>query len=320
MIQGSQSGLSTAPTAARSADETAAVEVVEARGRVDASGIDMSWALWPGTGDTVVGLHGITASYVNFLGVAETLRGRKPLLAVDLRGRGDTDKPAEGPFGMSQHATDVSEAMAGLGVGPSLVVGHSMGAFVAVALAAEHPESVSGLVLVDGGLPLEPPPGIPPEQLLDVALAAQMARLRTTYTSVESYLDYWRALPVFAGGLWNGWVERYLRYDLGGEPPEMRPKASEAAVRGDFADTLAPDELRDRLSAIKVPTLLLRATQGFEPGSPPLLPDALVAREGGLVADLTDRVVDATHYSIALSPHGARVIADAIVEWSGRCA
>ena len=99
----------------------------------------------------------------------------------------------------------------------------------------------------------------------------------------------------------------------------MRPKASEAAVRGDFADTLSSDRLRERLSRLEVPTLLLRATEGFEPGSPPLLPDELVAREGGLVGDLTDRVVDATHYSIALGPAGARVIADAIVEWAGRC-
>ena len=267
----------------------------------------------------MVGLHGITASYLNFLGVAEMLGGRRELVALDLRGRGDTDKPSGGPFGMSQHAIDVAAAMRGLGIGRSLVVGHSMGAFVAVALAAEHPEVVSGVVLVDGGLPLEPPPGIPPEQLLDVALAAQMKRLRTTYESVESYLDYWRALPVFAGGLWNDWVERYLRYDLGGEPPDMRPKASEAAVRGDFADTLSTELLRERLQSVKVPTLLLRATEGFEPGTPPLLPDELVAREGKLVEDLTDRVVEATHYSIALAPAGARLIADAIVEWGERC-
>lgn len=280
----------------------------------------MSWALWPGAGGPVVGLHGITASYVNFVGVAEKLAGRVPLLAFDLRGRGDTDKPAGGPFGMSQHADDVSAALRGMDVGPSVIVGHSMGAFVAVALAAEHPDLVTGLVLVDGGLPLEAPPGIPPEQLLDIALAAQMARLRSTYESVESYLEYWRGLPVFANGLWNGWVESYLRYDLGGQPPEMRPKASELAVRGDFADTLAADRLRERLRDLKVPTLLLRATEGFEPGAPPLLPDELVAREGKLVGDLTDRVVPATHYSIALAPDGALTVADAIVEWAGRCA
>jgi hypothetical protein len=69
-----------------------------------------------------------------------------------------------------------------------------------------------------------------------------------------------------------------------------------------------------------VPTLLLRATEGFNPGTPPLLPDELVAREGRRIAQLTDRVVaDTTHYTIALGPAGAAVVADALVEWAERC-
>ena len=291
----------------------------EVRGQVPGDGIKMAFGGWPGTGPTVVALHGVTASYMNFVGVAESLAGRRPVTALDLRGRGDTDKPASGPFGMSQHAADVASAMRSLELGPSLVVGHSMGAFVAVALAAEQPGLVAGLVLIDGGLPLEPPPGVEPEQLLDVVLAAQMARLRTDFGSVGAYLDYWRGLPFFAGGRWNDWVERYLSYDLGGRPPALRPKASEAAVRGDFLDTLDTDRLRGRLQDIEVPTLLLRATEGFEPGAPPLLPDELVERDGKLIADLTDRVIPSTHYTIALGPQGAATVADAVVEWAERC-
>jgi pimeloyl-ACP methyl ester carboxylesterase len=287
----------------------------EARGTVPGDGITMAFGFWPGTGAPVVGLHGITASYVNFVGVAEELAGRRPLLAFDLRGRGDTDKPEAGPFGMAQHGDDVAAAMRGFGLGPSVVVGHSMGAYVAVALAAAHPDLVSALVLVDGGLPLQAPPGVAPEQMLDIALAPQMARLRATFPSVEAYLDHWRALPPFADGRWNGWVEDYLRYDLGGDAPSYRPKASEAAVRGDFLDSLDAGLLRDRLASLRVPVLLLRAAEGFNPGQPPLLPGEVVAAEGGHVADLTERLVPGTtHYTIALGRDGARVVADAIVE------
>lgn len=292
----------------------------EARGRVPGDGIEMAWGFWPGSGPTVVALHGVTASYVNFVGVADRLAGRRPLWALDLRGRGDTDKPESGPFGMSQHARDVAAAMTAAGIDDAVVVGHSMGAFVAAALAAEHPALVRGLVLVDGGLPLEPPPGIEPEQMLDVALAPQMARLRATFASVEDYLAFWRDLPPFEGERWNAWVERYLRYDLGGQAPQLRPKASETAVRGDFLDTLAGDRLRERLTNVVVPTLLLRASEGFNPGSPPLLPDELVAREGRRIDDLTDRLIEGTtHYTIALGPQGAGTVADAVVEWSERC-
>jgi pimeloyl-ACP methyl ester carboxylesterase len=291
----------------------------EARGRVPGDGITMAWGYWPGQGAPVVALHGVTASYVNFVGVADALAGRRPLLALDLRGRGDTDKPVDGPFGMSQHARDVAAAMRAAGIGDAVLVGHSMGAFVAAAVAAEHPDLVRGLVLIDGGLPLEPPPGVPREQLLDVALAPQMARLAATFASVEDYLEFWRALPPFEGHRWNEWVERYLRYDLGGEAPALQPKASEAAVRGDFIDTLDSDRLRGRLTEIRVPTLLLRATEGFNPGTPPLFPDDLVAREGRRISDLTDRVIaNTTHYTIALGPAGASAVADALVEWAER--
>lgn len=293
---------------------------VETRGRVPGDGIEMAYGFWPGAGQTVVGLHGVTASYVNFVGIADRLAGRRPLLALDLRGRGDTDKPSDGPFGMAQHADDVATAMRAFDLSSTVVVGHSMGAYVALALAERHPELVSGVVLIDGGLPLAAPPGVAVEQILDVVLAPQMARLRTTYESFDAYLDFWRALPPFEGERWNDWVETYLRYDLGGRPPAMRPKASEAAVRGDFVDTLQTQALRDRLLTVKVPVLLLRATEGFNPGQPPLLPDELVAQEGAVVADFTDRVVpDTTHYTIALGPRGASIVADAIVEWTDRC-
>ena len=83
------------------ADPTAqqVVTTREARGRIPGDGITMAWAHWPGTGATVVGLHGVTASYANFLGVADRLAGRRPLFALALRGQGDTDKPIEEPSG-----------------------------------------------------------------------------------------------------------------------------------------------------------------------------------------------------------------------------
>jgi len=47
----------------------------EARGSVAGDGITMAFGYWPGSGAPVVGLHGITASYVNFVGVAEGSNG-----------------------------------------------------------------------------------------------------------------------------------------------------------------------------------------------------------------------------------------------------
>src|SRR6266511_4748428 len=109
----------------------------EARGRISGDGVELSFGYWPGRKSQVNAIHGLTASFLSDAGVAEQLNGRRPLFAPDLRGRGDSDKP-EGPYGMAQHARDVASAMQTLGYGPSVIVGHSMGAFVATALAAQN--------------------------------------------------------------------------------------------------------------------------------------------------------------------------------------
>src|SRR5271166_3793248 len=94
-----------------------------AQGRVAGDGVELAFGYWPGRGAPVVALHGLTASHVNFIGIAERLAGRCALFALDLRGRGDSDKP-EGPYGFAQHARDVAASMRVMGLGPSIVVGH----------------------------------------------------------------------------------------------------------------------------------------------------------------------------------------------------
>jgi lipase len=141
-----------------------------AQGRVPGDGVQLAFGYWPGRGAPVIALHGLTASHLNFIGIAERLAGRCPLFALDLRGRGDSDKP-EGPYGFAQHARDVAAAMRAMGMGPSIVVGHSMGAFIATALAAQEPSLVSGLVLIDGGLVPSTPTGDSSGQGVAAALA-----------------------------------------------------------------------------------------------------------------------------------------------------
>ena len=114
----------------------------EARGRVSGDGVKLAFGYWPGRAGMVVALHGLTASYLSFAGVAERLAGRRALFALDLRGRGDSDKPP-GPYGMVQHARDVAAAVRAMDLGPTVIAGHSMGGFVAAALAAQEPELVS---------------------------------------------------------------------------------------------------------------------------------------------------------------------------------
>src|ERR1700761_2810712 len=154
----------------------------EARGRVSGDGVELAFGYWPGRVGTLGAVHGLTASYLSFAGIADRLDGRRAVFALDLRGRGDSEKP-QGPYGMAQHARDVAAAMRAMGLRPSVIIGHSMGAFVATALAAEEPELVSGLVLIDGGYAPAIAAATNPQQALDAALALRINQLRQTYAS-----------------------------------------------------------------------------------------------------------------------------------------
>lgn len=291
----------------------------EARGRVPGDGIELNFGYWPGRGAPVVALHGLTASYVNFIGIAERLAGRRALLALDLRGRGDSDKP-DGPYGLAQHARDVAAAMRALDLGPSVIVGHSMGAFIATALAAQNPELVAGLILIDGGYLLDMPVGADAEQVLDTVLAQRITQLQETYPSREVYREFWRSRPNFPAADWGPWTEAFLNYEVGGEAPSLRPKASEAAVRFDVAESFKRPEITARLESLRVPVMLLRAATGFALDRPPLIPDSAVEQMRTFLPNLQDEMIPGTtHYTIVLGERGASRVADLIDEFSHRC-
>ena len=293
---------------------TATIRVTRpAQGRVPGDGVELAFGYWPGRDGPVVALHGLTASHMNFIGIAERLAGRYALFALDLRGRGDSDKPA-GPYGLVQHGRDVAVAMRAMGLGPSLVVGHSMGAFVATALAAQAPSLVSGLVLIDGGYVPDTPLASSSGDGGNAALALRIVQLRQTYPSRQAYREFWRTQPHFPAEEWNSWVEAFLDYEVGGDSP-VQPKAAESGVRVDLQEAFQPDLIVARLKTIRVPALLLRAESGFIRGQPPLFPDAMAAEFRRCLPHLKDhKIAGTTHYTIALGENAASRIADFICE------
>ena len=289
-----------------------------ARGRVAGDGIELAFGYWPGRGSPLVALHGLTASHVCFYGLAERLAGRKPVFALDLRGRGDSDKPA-GIYGMKQHAADVAAAMRAMGLGPSVIVGHSMGAFAAAALAEQEPRLVAGLVLIDGGY--APAIAAPTSQSgLDAALALRIALLRQTYPSREAYRAFWRTQPHFPAADWGPWVEAFLDYELGGEPPHLRPKAAEEGVKADLMEGLQSEQIAERLRSVRVPLLMVRAPAGFVPGQPPLFPGDMIERMRELVPHMEDVLIpDTTHYTLVLAERGVATLAGLVNDFAARC-
>jgi pimeloyl-ACP methyl ester carboxylesterase len=190
-----------------------------------------------------------------------------------------------------------------------------MGAFVVARLAAAHPARVRAVALVDGGLVLEVPTDVDPDQVLEKVLGPALARLRMTFETRDAYRDFWRAHPAFAGpGMWSADVEDYVDYDLAGAPGQMRSRVSEAAVRADGADLLDVDAVRHAFMALACPTVVVRAPRGLldEPDNP-LVPESAVAEATAVLPHLADVVVpDTNHYQLLLGDREAKTVADQV--------
>jgi len=184
----------------------------------------------------VVMIHGITANHLTYAMVADELGDDVTLLAPDLRGRaGSAGTP--GPYGIANHANDIRSILDHVGVDQAVIVGHSMGAFVAAAFAANHADRTSGLVLIDGGVSFATlPEGADIDAVLTGILGPTMERLSMTFPDVNAWLDFWKAHPSLED--WNEAIEGYVMADLAGEAPNLRSGVTVDAIRADGADTL----------------------------------------------------------------------------------
>ena len=93
-------------------------------------------------------IHGWTCDRSFFAPQAKYFARRHRVVSVDLRGHGQSDKP-QGPYPISNYADDIAFLIDTLRLGKVIAVGHSMGGITALQLAADHPNKVAGIVMVD---------------------------------------------------------------------------------------------------------------------------------------------------------------------------
>jgi len=263
---------------------------------------------------TVLAVHGITASHLAWAPIARACPAVR-LIAPDLRGRGRS-AGLPGPYGMARHAADLLAVIESLNLPPALILGHSMGAFVAVVANQMYPHRFSEVLLVDGGLPLAIPAGISKEDLVTATLGPAAARLSMTFPDVANYLNFWKQHPAFTGAQWNQDVADYASYDLTGTEPQLRPSASLEAVRQDSMDLYGGGVLLAALAELAAPdglgkpVTLLTAPRGLMNETPGLYSPREIRRwKTELPAVSIREVPDVNHYTIVLGQAGASAVA-----------
>jgi pimeloyl-ACP methyl ester carboxylesterase len=101
-----------------------------------------------GTGAPVIAIHGLGASKASFLPTVAALAPRFRVMAIDLPGFGDSDKPVGARYDARYFADAVVELLDALGIDRAHVIGNSLGGRVALEVGLRAPERVRRLALL----------------------------------------------------------------------------------------------------------------------------------------------------------------------------
>lgn len=224
-----------------------------------------------GEGDPVVLLHGWPQTWFMWRDVIPRLARRYTVIVPDMRGLGDSSRPAEG-YAKKHVAADIAELVHDrLGLGPILLAGHDWGGPVAFAYACANRDKVRRLALLDVPIPGDGTDVFwagrwhhPFHWIPDVPEALTAGRERV-------YLDYfyqnWGAGPASIS------EEAVVEY--------VRAYSQPGAMRAGFNYYRAtPTDVRDNEAAVakdgklKMPVLSLAGTEGRGRGASLVLDSA----------------------------------------------
>lgn len=228
-----------------------------------------------GKGPPLLLLHGWPEFWLTWEPVMARLAHRFTLIAPDLRGFGDSDKPA-GPCGPDQHASDMLALLEALGLPKVGVVGHDVGGAVMQPLARSAPERFSGLFLFDFVYPGIGPRMAEPDRLnviwyqsfnqMEMAPALVGANRESCRLYIEHFLKNWShrkhafddVIEAFTdnflkpGNLAGGFAHYRASHAgrikmMKGEAPDLPPIQLPTCIRWAEHDPLFPYAWTDRL-------------------------------------------------------------------------
>jgi pimeloyl-ACP methyl ester carboxylesterase len=231
--------------------------------------------------------------------MAASLAPRHKLIALDLRGRGLSQKPPEG-YCVEQHCRDIGAVIENLGIERPVLMGHSLGALIALVFAALRPELSAGLVLMDGA-------GCLSEEQLEKVLTGikpALDRLGLVFPSFEAYTERLKQAPFL--NPWSEALERYFRYEIEEVSDGVRSRVRPEHIHEEI-ENLKAVNAADFYPRIRCPVLILHATEGTLSPDDQVLPESAVQRMlKEIPAARCVPIVGTNHYSILFQPNPIR--------------
>jgi pimeloyl-ACP methyl ester carboxylesterase len=226
---------------------------------VELGGYRMAYRQWGDTArsDALVLVHGITSSSLSWVRVAPRLAQETRVIAVDLKGHGDSDRPVSG-YRLTDQAKEVAGLVRELGLSSVQLLGHSWGGGICLELGARSDLPLSRLILEDpaistsGGTPQQR------EQVVDNYIASVGLTREAAEARVRANVA-------------PGWTEEDVLGKI-----DATVKTSPASVQAVFAENGAWN-VADRLTLVRVPTLMVRA----EVANGGIVPEHVLATAAG---------------------------------------
>lgn len=260
-------------------------------------GLTLNVQRW-GEGDRpVVLLHGLGDSVHVWRRLVRELRPRGAWIAFDLPGHGDSNGFPSRAYNVREIAGLIAGALDQLQVQRCVLVGHSLGAQVAIHLAAARPGRTDALVLIEGG-PLT-------RMSANGAIREGLRKSQRRYLTVHDYLtELQRRLPLADEAvLADLAADAVLRHPDGTVEPKGQADVTNAIVFG------TDEELTACVDSVRCPTLLVRGSWSSvmpRPAAQQLL--------GLLNAGTLDEVMGAGHAVALENPAGLAASLDRFLD------
>ncbi len=262
-------------------------------------GVKIQLVQWGDEGKPILCIHGITANCRCWDVMASNLSSDHRVIAMDLRGRGRSESPDSG-YSIEHHCKDILAILNDLGLEKAVLMGHSLGAFIALAFGAQHPDRVDRIILVDGGGKLSE------IQMVKVCagIKPSLDRLGRIFPSFEEYLNLMKTAPFLKE--WTPALETYYQYEIEAVDGGVRSSLNPAHIQEE-RENLGKMDVSQFYEKISCPMLILRATDGMVAEDDLLLPRDVVDTMVQKIPHA--RYVDipgTNHYSIVFDKNGIR--------------
>lgn len=219
---------------------------------VTVDGVELHY-LERGSGEALVLLHGNGVMIEDWIvsGLFDELAKTHRVIAFDRPGFGHSERPRSRIWTAGAQAALIAGALKEIGVEKPIVVGHSFGSMVATAMALDHAESVSRLVLIGGyyfpsaraDALLMSPPAIP--------VVGDVMRYTVSPLLGAAMLPKLNDKIFDPAPVPDGWVEEFP-FEMTLRPSQIRAEAAEAAIMVPAAAAMAP-----RLGEIDLPVTII---------------------------------------------------------------